>query len=316
MNSHPKYSFIIPSYNCAEFLHRSLNSILEQEFHDFEIIIIDDGSTDNTFEICTEYQHRDDRIKFYRQSNAGVSAARNNGISKSTGDYLFFIDADDSLYNSKVLSGIDNFIVHHADCDIFQFQIFFVNGEKISPIKSIHIDAAVDIVEYAKLKMACGSVCSYIFKRDVIVVNSIFFIAGLRISEDQAFVYSYFSYCKKIGVLSVPGYLYYSDNLNSTTKKAYSKKDLEGHIVATNAIIAHLHRNKSSYRFICERVAMMYMYILNICAQLKSDDFKYIKKNIHINPQFLRNNKGLLLIAMKINFHLTLLLYKRFILKR
>lgn len=316
MNSTPKYSFIIPVYNGAEVLSRSLNSILEQDFINFEVIVIDDGSTDNTFEICIRYQQRDDRVKLYRQSNGGVSVARNKGIDKSIGDYLFFMDADDCLHDSKVLFHVDQFITSHADCDIFQFQTFICNGEQKKPIKLITINTSVSINKYAKLKVARGEIWNYIFRKDIIDVNNLRFIDGLRISEDQAFVYSYLVYCKQIGVSFIPTYLYYNDNVVSATKKRFSIEDLRDHMIATHAIISHLDKKRESYRFICERVTMMEMYLLNICAQLDFYDVSYIKRHLQTGFRFLRNNKGLLIVAMKINFNFSLFLYKRFILKK
>ena len=310
MAKSPKYSFIMPVYNGENFLHRSLNSILEQDFQDFEIIVIDDGSVDNSFEVCHKYVQENDKIRLFRQENKGVSSARNTGIAKSQGQFLFFIDADDSLYDSKVLSEINKFIVQHENCDLFQFQSFTCCKEKFTPIKNIDLNTALDIRVYSKLKIARGEVWNYVFKKDIITTNNLSFTEGLRISEDQAFVYSYFAYCRKIGVSSTYCYLYHNDNADSATKKMYSFRDLEDHIIATQAIISHLDKNRCSYRFLCERVAMMQMYLLNICAQLNSYDVNYVQRNVHANFHFLRNNKGWLLLAMKKNFSLSILLYK------
>lgn len=305
----------MPVYNGAKFLHRSLNSILEQDFQDFEIIVIDDGSVDNSFDVCHKYAQENDKIRLFQQENRGVSSARNTGIAKSQGQFLFFIDADDSLYDLKVLSSINRFIIQHEDCDLFQFQMLICKGTGFTPIKAINIDAAIDIKEYSKLKFARGNACNYIFRKKIIIANNLSFTEGLRISEDQAFTYSYFSYCQRIGVSSICCYLYHNDNADSATKKMYSFRDLEDHIIATQAIISHLDKAKRSYHFLCERVAMMQMYLLNICVQLNTYDVAYVKRHIHINIRFLRNNKGLLLLAMKMNLNLTLMLYKRFILK-
>lgn len=102
----PLFSIIIPSYNYGKYIHHTLDSILAQSGDDFEIIVLDDGSTDNTLEIIQQYQKKtgNNIIKYHHQQNQGVSAARNNGIKHASGKYVFFCDADDRLLpNALVL---------------------------------------------------------------------------------------------------------------------------------------------------------------------------------------------------------------------
>ncbi|MGM9658373.1 MAG: glycosyltransferase family 2 protein [Eubacteriales bacterium] len=90
-----KFSIIIPVYNSAEFLHKCLLSILNQKYKDYELILVDDGSTDNSYDICSEYAGKFDNIRLLRQKNNGPSVARNNGIQAASGDYITFVDSDD-----------------------------------------------------------------------------------------------------------------------------------------------------------------------------------------------------------------------------
>lgn len=94
----PKISCIIPVYNVEKFLDECICSILKQSFSDFELILVDDGSKDKSGEICKKYSTLDSRVKVISQSNRGASAARNNGIKNSTGDYICFVDSDDWVY--------------------------------------------------------------------------------------------------------------------------------------------------------------------------------------------------------------------------
>ncbi|ASN61551.1 glycosyltransferase family 2 protein [Latilactobacillus curvatus] len=91
----PEVSVIVPIYNVSKYLRKCIDSILCQTFNDFELILVDDGSTDDSFDICKNYTLVDNRIHVIRQSNAGLSAARNTGIDHSTGHFLTFIDSDD-----------------------------------------------------------------------------------------------------------------------------------------------------------------------------------------------------------------------------
>ena len=91
----PEISIIVPVYNTEKYLHRCIDSILAQTFTDFELILVDDGSSDNSPKICDEYAEKDKRVRVIHQENGGVSRARNIGIDNSCGTYLMFCDSDD-----------------------------------------------------------------------------------------------------------------------------------------------------------------------------------------------------------------------------
>lgn len=95
MNNHPLISLIIPCYNAERSLEKCLDSVTQQSYSHLEIIIVDDGSTDNSSKIYVEFQRRDERIKIFHQNNSGVSKARNRGVKAATGDYICFVDSDD-----------------------------------------------------------------------------------------------------------------------------------------------------------------------------------------------------------------------------
>ncbi len=93
----PKISVIVPVYNVEKYLRRCIDSILSQTFSDFELLLIDDGSKDKSGDICDEYVAKDVRIKVFHKANAGVSSARNLGLDKAKGEFIFFVDSDDFL---------------------------------------------------------------------------------------------------------------------------------------------------------------------------------------------------------------------------
>lgn len=94
----PLISVIVPVYNSGQYLARCIESVLHQSFVDFELLLINDGSSDDSSSICSDYAVRDNRIRVFHQNNAGVSAARNLGIKEIRGKYLAFVDADDYVY--------------------------------------------------------------------------------------------------------------------------------------------------------------------------------------------------------------------------
>jgi glycosyltransferase involved in cell wall biosynthesis len=108
----PLVSVIIPAYNAQDFIAGAIQSVLQQTFQDFEIVVVDDGSTDGTVDALAPFR---DRVRYYRQPNAGPSAARNRGIASSTGKYIAFQDADDLWLPDKLAKQVD-YLEHHTDC--------------------------------------------------------------------------------------------------------------------------------------------------------------------------------------------------------
>ena len=103
-NNNPFFSIILPTYNRENMISKAIESVKSQRFENWELIIVDDGSTDNTKkELIENYINDDKRIKYFFQENSERSAARNNGISKSNGDWICFLDSDDTYYHSHLL---------------------------------------------------------------------------------------------------------------------------------------------------------------------------------------------------------------------
>lgn len=100
--NNPKVSVIVPVYNVEKLLQRCIDSILAQTFTDFELLLIDDGSKDKSGEICDEYAAKDSRIRVFHKQNGGVSTARNIGIDKAQGEWIYFVDSDDIVLPSAL----------------------------------------------------------------------------------------------------------------------------------------------------------------------------------------------------------------------
>lgn len=124
MNSNPKISIIVPVYNVELFLPRCIDSILNQSFVDFELLLIDDGSKDKSGEICDEYADKDDRIRVFHKENGGVSSARNVGLDNARGEWLSFIDGDD-----EITEGYFNIRQEHNGIDVIIKPYCVVNAE-------------------------------------------------------------------------------------------------------------------------------------------------------------------------------------------
>lgn len=112
------FSVIIPTYNRASFIARTLDSVLAQDFHDFEVIVVDDGSTDHTREVVAPYVQRDQRVRYFYKENGERAAARNFGTRQAKGHYVTFLDSDD-LYYPHCLSTARSFLRQHPECAWF-----------------------------------------------------------------------------------------------------------------------------------------------------------------------------------------------------
>ena len=102
MNMNLLVSVVIPVYNAEKYIHKCIDGILSQTYHNTEIILVDDGSADNSLSICKEYAQKDSRIRVFSKENGGVSSARNMGMDEATGCYLMFLDSDDWLENDTI----------------------------------------------------------------------------------------------------------------------------------------------------------------------------------------------------------------------
>ena len=185
-------SVIVPVYNTEKFLHRCIDSILNQNLTDMEVILVDDGSTDSSGEICDEYEKVDSRVKVIHQSNAGLSEARNAGLSIAVGKYIAFVDSDDYLPNKADIYSSAVSALEQNDVDImawlWQFQDD--NGRMVIDSKNVpeffqgkmtthELAKGLYYGSYANGLVVC--VCNKLYKKDFIE-NQMF--SG-RINEDD-----------------------------------------------------------------------------------------------------------------------------------
>lgn len=204
----PSISVIVPVYNTASFLGRCIDSIISQTFTDFELILVDDGSKDNSYEICKMYTKRDKRLRVIHQDNCGVSAARNRGIIESVGRYITFIDSDDwvapnylnRLYYSLINNNADISVINEKNVCSLEEAVPTENGQ-------IHIRSGKEMVERTTLLWSgksCYSVCKLI-KREIVEKWS--FPIGRAFAEDHACVYHW--YWEADTVVDLDDVLYY-----------------------------------------------------------------------------------------------------------
>lgn len=196
-------SVIVPIYNSGKFLRKCIDSLLIQSYQFLEIILIDDGSTDNSGDICKEYLKKDKRIKYFYKNNRGVSSARNMGLDVMTGEYVTFVDSDDYLEKNHIEDLLKDLLHEKADISICGYirekedgTIFdYTKGKK----RVLHPKEAVNLL--FKIKGFQGFSWNKLFKSKIINENKIKFNPEITIWEDMLFVLQYML-CSKVIVYS------------------------------------------------------------------------------------------------------------------
>lgn len=210
----PKLSIIIPVYNKGKYLEKCLTSLIRQSYDCFEIIIINDGSTDNSEEIAKRFQVLDGRIKLYTYTNAGVSVARNRGLKNAQGEYIMFIDADDwieSDYLSHVIKAVKQ---HEADLYVWGITKHDDRGNHVicpllnGVLNKIEFLSAFVKEQYVTKKGLYGYISNKLLRRKIIQENNIQFDDKIKQLEDYDFFLSYYDCIEKVCIFNESGYHY------------------------------------------------------------------------------------------------------------
>lgn len=234
-------SIIVPVYNSERYIGKCLDSLVKQTYKNIEIILIDDGSTDYSGEICDKYAFKDDRIKLYHTSNSGPSAARNFGLSKASGDYIMFVDSDDWIDFNTIARCYDLIKLYAGDMVIFNLGEFYQNkvrvarllhseykvfsGEEIGDLKRFLI---VPETITSELSVCLTGPCCKLFSRRVI--NGCVFPQDMKYCEDVCFMAQLLEKADKVVYTEEQLYYYRIDHnsLSHTNNgKIFAKRSLK-----------------------------------------------------------------------------------------
>lgn len=216
-------SVIVPVFNAEKSLKKTIESILTQTYTDFELILIDDGSSDSSFNICKSYAKSDSRVIAVHKENGGVSSARNLGLTKASGEYVAFVDADDWVgpeYLNNLVSAAET---KAADLVINYAEVYLHGkGEKEN-----YPEQLIENKDYTSLFLQNDliwhtSPWSKLFKLETIIKSAIKFPENINIGEDAIFLYYYLLICSRIKVICTCDYNYQADCEGSLTKRINS----------------------------------------------------------------------------------------------
>ena len=310
-------SIIVPIFKVEKGIHRCIKSILNQSYTDWELLLIDDGSPDNSGVICDEYAVNDTRIKVFHKNNGGVSSARNLGLENANGEWVVFIDGDDNITKDHL-----KLIAENPEHDLV---VFGMATDRYTPEGKLHYTSSVLIPEkyvqqFCKLKedyslinksLNMESSCCKGFRRDIIEKNSIRFNNEMICFEDFDFVLRYMKCCNGT-FCSLPYIAYhYIQELSYNPISRRDNRDLSHSIFI---LLNHLTDwispedlndiDKETYFYI---LADKFRLILN---QIKDKKFKDAKKNfisINKNNIYIRYRQQILnYIGLQVRFILNL----------
>ncbi len=293
--SNIKISIIVPVYQAEKHLEQCLDSLVNQTYVNLEIILVDDGSHDNSLAICNQYKDKDQRIIVVHQDNAGVSTARNVGINKASGEYIYFVDSDDWIEINTIEELVRDVEENALDCVGFNYlkeyegktvknKNYFLE-EKIyidtecKEILRLSIGLIEDELKHIEFFNFLASPCSKIYKRAIIVENNIHFkdIKEIGSFEDGLFNIQFLSHCNSYKYKNKYYYHYRKTNGQSITS-SYRKEMLKKQLMQLTFLreIVDINRDNVLFKAYENRIAFMAMeFFINAVTNTASFKEKY-----------------------------------------
>lgn len=220
MTSTPAVSIIIPVYNVGKYLCQCLDSVLAQTFTDWECILVNDGSSDDSGAICDEYSRKDPRLRVIHQPNRGVSAARNKALKEAKGEWVAYVDSDDSITPNYLQTFIDIQKEHDADMVITGVDMIAQNVTRKHLTDKVYGEGEIyEFVIYARHWGVLGIPWNKFYSGRLIREHHILFDESLWSYEDEVFVVNYLKYAKKVVVSSAVTYNRFIREENSLSQK-------------------------------------------------------------------------------------------------
>ena len=309
-----KISVIIPVYNVAKYLPKCIDSVLNQTYKNLEIILVDDGSTDESGKISDEYSYKDNRVKVIHKKNGGPGDARNTGIKEATGKYIGFIDSDDFIETDMYEILLKT--LYDYDADIVQCALYRITENNIilpkyysGTVEQFDVTSALE--EFIRKRKFNNNIFNKIYKKDLIQGNE--YPVDVY-SGDVVFNYKIFARAQKLVSIEIPKYYYVKRKESIVGSLAYLEK-MDGFYVYLGRL-EFIYKNFPSLSNLA--LERFYKYLIKIYIKIKENEYidkdkkkrnlikNYITTNyrsLMSNPLINRKHKMLLKI-LNINFEL------------
>lgn len=218
-----KVSIVIPNFNAENYISNCIESVLNQTYENIEVIIIDDGSTDRSWNIIKEYKKIYPNIIIQQQENMNASIARNKGIDLATGDYIIFLDSDDELFNEGIEVLVNSIEENNSELAIGNFICINENEEIIG--KENIVDNKINCINPMEYVGTVPNPSNKLFRLDIIKNNNIYF-GNVRIGQDLNFFLKYIIYCKSISLINKNIYMWRKVNTSMTNSRNFRIFDI------------------------------------------------------------------------------------------
>lgn len=290
-------SIIVPVYNSEKYLSECIESIIRQTHKPWELLLIDDGSTDFSGAICDKYSEKDSRIRVFHKANTGVSSARNVGIANATGKWVYFADADDMLYPRTLETLVS--IAEKENLDVLQFSSNreYVDGQK-TPQNTIVLNSE----KYISAGKYRVSVWATFSRREIIKNNAISFNERLKFGEDQIFVFEIFKFSKRIKRIGEVLYFY-----RNNAESAMNSSKAEYLIDSVNIFFDYKFENPLAETQCNEMLRGWFLSL--IASDASPSEVKKIYKKVPLDDGKSGKLKGkykIAILLIKLNFSLGL----------
>lgn len=279
-----KLSIIIPVYNVEKYLHQCIDSVISQTFTDWELLLVDDGTPDNSGAICDQYANIDSRIKVFHKANGGVSSARNLGLDNAKGEWVTFVDADDFI-SPTFIEALVTPTIDYTDLDLVHGGCTNWKDGAPAGINQLYEDYIGTDSDFVFEKFR-GLTVSKLFRLENVNHWSdglpLRFDEEMKIAEDMAFTLDYLLTVKKYAFVSEVSYYYRIDNFQSATKQKQKRNyqdELHSYKHLYSSTKSYIDKHKlekqSSLLRLSQRGNQLYYLCESICEEYKS-----VKENV------------------------------------
>ena len=281
-----KFSVIVPVYNAENYLHKLVESVLQQTYKDYELILVDDGSTDGSYALMKQYAKRYDQIKAYTKENTGPGMTRKFGFEKATGDLLFFVDSDDWITNSTVLEEIHNTFIKHSTVD--REDIIGNTKEVIRGFEEIEkgFHNINEIREVIRPGLGAKILKRNILTPDMFIESKVF--------EDLFTTYLYLEKCNTFYYSSKSYYTIYHDVNSNSLSSNETAESFNKSLEMILMIYEKINNRALKYSLELRMATLFTSYWKSIIKKEKGYDSETIRKNIRRIVSILKDNNIML----------------------
>lgn len=286
-----KFSVIVPVYNAENYLHKLVESVLQQTYKDYELILVDDGSTDGSYALMQQYAKCYDQIKAYTKENTGPGMTRKFGFEKATGDLLFFVDSDDWIANLTVLEEIHNTFIKHSTVDVLFFDREDIIGNTKEVIRGFEeIEEGVHNINEIREVIRPG-LGAKILKRNILTPDM--FIES-KVFEDLFTTYLYLEKCNTFYYSSKSYYTIYHDVNSNSLSSNETAESFNKSLEMILMIYEKINNRALKYSLELRMATLFTSYWKSIIKKEKGYNSETIRKNIRRIVSILKDNNIIL----------------------